>query len=302
MRRGIRGCVGTLLLVGAGMVAAACPPTGYPPGALGALRAGGFVVADPVVRESLALALLDCVGDPDPTLRDGLAFEGLTAWLRADALSPATVRSLHAGLLSQLRDPYDPQGFRRPFAALLLSEVARADRVTPVLDPAGRGAMVDAVVDYLNGLRDYRGFSEREGWRHGAAHAADLVLQLVVNTTIAPADVGRMLDALATRIAPTARVSWIHGEPERFARAVYFAHRRDALDDAWWDRWFDRVSSPAPLAAWGDALRSEVGLARRHNTRAFLLSLAHLARTGGGAGDAGLLSRVDAAIARVDQG
>lgn len=39
----------------------------------------------------------------------------------------------------------------------------------------------------------------------------------------------------------------------------------------YWNAWFQRIAAPAPLPAWDQACRSQAGLARRHNTRAFLL-------------------------------
>ncbi|MFN9739917.1 MAG: hypothetical protein ACK59R_15525, partial [Pseudomonadota bacterium] len=114
-------------------------------------------------------------------------------------------------------------GFRRSFAALLLSEVAQADHVAPLFDAA-----------------------------------------------------------------------------ERLARVVLRAHRREILDAGWWDRWIDRIAAPSPLPSWRAAFGSEPGLARRHNVRAFLLALAHLARRGGEPGDAALLAACDRALDRID--
>ena len=37
--------------------------------------------------------------------------------------------------------------------------------------------------------------------------------------------------------------------------------------------WLARLMAPAPMADWSEAYRSEAGLARRHNTRGFLLAL-----------------------------
>ncbi len=118
-----------ILCMSAVPVLAACPPAGVPREELAALRATGFEIAQPEARDAMAIALLDCVGDPQPELRDGLAYSALSTWLRGRQLSAATVHALTAGLLAQLRDTRDPGGFRRPFAALLLSEVAHADLI-----------------------------------------------------------------------------------------------------------------------------------------------------------------------------
>ena len=40
-----------------------------------------------------------------------------------------------------------------------------------------------------------------------------------------------------------------------------------------WRAWFAKLADPAPLASWRDAFKSQAGLARRHDTQAFLLVL-----------------------------
>lgn len=84
-------------------------------------------------------------------------------------------------------------------------------------------------------------------------------------------------EALATQIAPPGEMSYVRGEPERFARAVYFAHRQGLLPPTLWESWFNRVSEPAPLASWEESLRSTRGLAKRHNTLGFLTMLNYFA-------------------------
>lgn len=108
---------------------AACPPEGHDRASLEALRAAGFQVAPPQ-REALASGLLDCLGDPDPGLRDGIAYEALMSWMRAGAFDPPVLRRLRDRLQAMLGQE-DPAGFRGPFAALVLAEVARTDRIRP---------------------------------------------------------------------------------------------------------------------------------------------------------------------------
>jgi hypothetical protein len=54
-------------------------------------------VADNTKRQALALGLVDCLGDPDPFLRDDIAFGMLESWMRSEKLDLATLRSLRAG-------------------------------------------------------------------------------------------------------------------------------------------------------------------------------------------------------------
>jgi hypothetical protein len=269
------------LLLAHAVAAETCPPAGYSRSDLAALPQQGFVLADDGRRNTLAIALLGCTGDPDPAIRDGVAYAGLASWLRGKQLSPATVDALRAELLGQLQTADDADGFRKPFAALILAEVARSDRIEAVFTGAQREQLVQAAADYLGGVRDYRGFSAAEGWRHGVAHGSDLVLQLVLNPNVDAAQVQRMLTAVAAQVAPPGEIFYIYGEPERLARAAFYAHRRGDSSPAPWSAWLQRLVDPHPLAGWNEAWTSQAGLARRHNTLAFLQAL-HLAAAAAG--------------------
>lgn len=56
---------------------AACPPEGTDPASLQVLREQKFAVPDDV-RAALVAGLPACLADPDPALRDGVAYEGLS--------------------------------------------------------------------------------------------------------------------------------------------------------------------------------------------------------------------------------
>lgn len=250
-----------------------CPPAGYDKAQLQAPRQQQFAIPDASRRNALAIELLDCTSSPDPELRDGVAFEGLSTWLRGEALSEQTIDSLYEGLLGQLRGPEDAGGFRKPFAALILAEVARTDRVKPRFSAERREELAGIAARYLREVDDFRGFSEQEGWRHGVAHGADLALQLVLNPNVGADQVRQLLDAVGSQVAPAGAVFYRYGEPDRLARAAFYAHRRDGMDTAEWTAWLEGIAAPSPFADWSHAYRSQAGLARRHNTLAFLNSL-----------------------------
>jgi hypothetical protein len=252
-------------------LAAACPPTGMSRQQLLELQAKDFAVADDARRQALALDLIACLGSADPTLRDKIAFEGLAAWMRNKQLTAATLGAIREGLMPQLAADFpDPKGVQRPFAVLMLAEVVRADRVEPFMTDAQLQQLVDASTRYLQAVRDYRGFDEREGWRHGVAHSADVMLQLAVNPRTTKAQLDQMLVAIAAQIAPATEHFYIYGEGNRLAQAVFYVARRKLHTADEWGRWFQQVAAPAPLAKWGDAWTSQRGLAKHHNTMAFL--------------------------------
>jgi hypothetical protein len=235
------------------------------------LKSKRFDVPDEAARQSLALALVPCLSYPDPALRDGIAFEAYYTWMRAKQLDLATRTKLLEQLTAMLAPGQaDRGGFRQPFAALVLSEVARTDRVEPWLTSAQRAALVEVAARYVSSIRDYRGFDAKEGWRHGVAHGADLLMQLVLNPAVDRPGVDRLLSAVAAQVAPAGELSYIDGESERLARPVLFAAQRGLYTADEWRDWLGRVSAPTPLASWDAAFMSRAGLARRHNVHAFI--------------------------------
>jgi hypothetical protein len=270
--------------------AADCPPRGYDRAALESLRERKFEMPSAAERQELALAVIPCLAHPDPALRDGIAFEAHTAWLRGSQLDVATRVEMLTRLVAMLKPAAgDREGFRQPFAALVLSEVARTDRLDPWMSPAQRAELVDEGVRYLTGVRDYRGFVEGEGWRHGVAHGSDLVTQLVLNPGVDRASVDRLLGAVASQVMPPDGHAYVDGEPDRLARAVVFAAQRKLHTEAEWQAWLSSVATPAPLPDWGAAFQSRAGLAKRHNLLAFLYALYVNASESGDAGMQALL-------------
>jgi hypothetical protein len=248
------------------------------------LKAAKFAVADDSQRQTLALALLTCLADPDPELRDGLAFEAYFTWLRGNLLDEGTRTELLTHLSAMLEPGQaDRDGFRQPFAALVLSEVARTDRIKPWLDPKQRVALVERAARYVASVRDYRGFDPKEGWRHGVAHGADLLLQLALNPAVDRAGLDQLLGAVAAQVAPPGEHSYIDGESERLARPVLFAAQRGLLTPEEWQKWLQKVATPPPSLNGDAAFRTLAGLARTHNLQAFLYSLYVNARESGDA-------------------
>jgi hypothetical protein len=247
-----------------------CNPDGWSRAELTELKSTAFDIADSADRDALALDLLDCLGDPDPALRDGIAFEALSLWMRQEKLRTKTLRALHARLLPMLAVSDEP-GFRAPFAALVLSEVARTDRIKPWLGAAARERLLTAAAAYIAGVNDYRGFRDGEGWRHGVAHGADLALQLIVNPAVTREQVDVLVAAVLSQVAPSGQF-YHFGEPERLARPILFAAGRGLHTPDELQSWIAQITNPAPLSSWGEAFASEQGLAKRHNTMAFLLA------------------------------
>jgi hypothetical protein len=225
-------------------------------------------------RDALALALLPCLADPDPQLRDGYAFDALSAWLRQNQL-PTDVQHRILGILLPQVDAAAPDadGFAAPFAALTLAEIARADRLGGLLSTRERSVLVDSASRYVRSVQDYRGFIAGQGWRHGVAHGADLLMQLALNPAIDKGQLERLVEAALSQVVAAGGHFYVYGESERLARPVLFAARRGLITPEWWRNALERFATPHPMAAWEQAIDSQEGLARLHNTKAFFLVL-----------------------------
>jgi hypothetical protein len=224
-------------------------------------------------RHAAALKLAACLGDPDPKVRDALAFEALSSVMRSGALEQRTLVDLKTALLNQVRQP-GSSTLLRSFSALTLSEVARTDRIKTWMSDAERQELVDAAAAFLSGISDYRAFSDQEGYVHAVAHGADFAMQLALNPAVTKPQLDRLLIAVASQVVPKdPAVAYWAGEPDRLARAVVFIAQRKLHTEAEWKAWFTSVMDPKPLASWDVAFTSESGIRKHHNARAFLLSV-----------------------------
>nr|HET7858150.1 DUF2785 domain-containing protein [Caldimonas sp.] len=254
-------------MLGAAAAAAACPPATADRAALDALARAAWKLDDDGRRQALAVELLDCLADPDPKLRDDVAFAAIQHWSRARQLAPATLQAIRTTLVARLAAD-DPAGFARPFAALALAEVARADRVAPFLSADERAALVRAGSAYLAGVRDYRGFDERDGWRHGVAHGADLALQLALHPALDRAQLDALLAAIASQVVPAGHF-YVYGEGDRLMAPVFYLGRRGVLSADEWSAWFAALAARVPRGAPA----TQAALAARHDLAQFLLPL-----------------------------
>jgi hypothetical protein len=235
-----------------------------------------------VPRDSVN-ALADCLVDPNPRVRDGIAFETLSKLLRSGSVDPVALGALKERLLAAVSR--GGSALQISFPALTLSEIARTDRIKAWMTDSERDAMVDAAARFLSTIADYRAFTEKEGYFHSVAHGADFAMQLALNPAITKAQLDRLLAGIATQVAPKdPGVAYWAGEPDRLARAVLFIAQRKLHSDDEWKAWFAKVMEPAPLASWDVAFQSEAGIRKHHNARAFLLSVFATASTSEDAG------------------
>jgi hypothetical protein len=252
-----------------------CPPAGHTVDSLHALQTKQFNIDDDHARDQLALGLLACLGHRDPQLRDAIALTAISQWLRAKQLSQATRDDLRQWLLEHLNAslPSTDQGFQQPFVALVLSEVVRADRLDASWDSSTLATVLDAALQYVAAVRDLRGFDTQDGWRHGVAHGADLLLQLAVHRGTDAIAHRRILQVLAGAARPAQTHFYIYGESQRLARPALLIAERKTLSAADWSSWLAQISQPPAGSSWADSYNSQSALALRHNVSGVLHAL-----------------------------
>lgn len=281
-----------------------CPKGSMDKAFFQSIKASNFAPPSSPSADEVALVLLDCLASPDPELRDTLAYDIVGRWIRRGVLKPDTMKrmaqSLEPNLKLGLGEAGTPTVFRRTFSALVLADLVSQDNRAPYLEASAVKALLEAALAYLPSERDLRGYDNQLGWMHGVAHGSDLLFRLAQSKHVETKDLPRVLEAVASKVAPTGEHFYNFGEDERLARPVIAVLARGAPSAKDWSEWIERrVMNPAPLGSWDDAYSSTAGLAKRHNTKLFLLSLNLYLTLGGASNAKDLLPAVNTALERL---
>lgn len=211
------------------------------------MAAAKYAVPASESAAGLARELSARLGDPDPDWRDDIATTGLSTWIGNGALRPDDVRPLMRQWTANLRigigETDTNSVLLRSYSALMLAAVVARDNAEPFLTAAESAEIRDAALTYLDAERDVRGFDERLGWIHSAAHTADLLRALARSRHLPVDGQARILDAVGRKLAQ-APVVFGFGEDERFARAVSMLLVRDDFALTSFLDWLKRVSAP----------------------------------------------------------
>lgn len=235
------------------------------------LKENKFVLEDSTKRQATAIELLNCIDHSDPKIRDGIVFEGLSFWLRHEMLTTTTTQTLFTALNQIVSTTNtDPNNFAQPFAALILAEVVRVDRISPYLTDIQRQDVVNTATHYMISIDDYRGFDDVTGWRHAVAHSADLSLQLALNKQITAPQLKQLLEAISMQIVAKGEHFYHYGEPKRLALPTIYIVLTGKLTQHDIGQFVDSIVDPAPFKDWQSVYNSNLGLAKLHNSRSFL--------------------------------
>ena len=223
--------------------------------------------------DELAGKLVDCLGSPDPALRDGVGYELFTYWLREQKLSDDSRRELLQRLRERMNDPAAGAVLSRSFSALILAELMRSDAISSFMTAEERSLLLADGATALQRETDFRGLDPNLGWVHPIAHLADLMWRFSLHPGTTEADALLILEAIRARVAPT-DIAYAFNEGDRLARVVATLIRRDLVTSEQTVAWLEGFESPRSMDTWSQAFRSVGGMHELHNTKQFLRALA----------------------------
>ena len=219
-----------------------------------------------------ALEVVSCLGSPNAELRDRIAYELLTTWLRGGKLRDDTRSHLLHSLSENLQQSEHSATLSRSFSALMLAEVMRSDAVAPFMSNAERQTLLEITISALQRESDYRGFDKDIGWIHPVAHMSDVLWRFSLHPATNPTQALSILEGIRAKIAPI-DVSYQFNESDRLARVVATIIRREMIDSAMVATWLIRFSEPQSNKQWASAFQSVEGMRELHNTKQFIRAL-----------------------------
>jgi hypothetical protein len=172
------------------------------------LEGGARVPADKPL-DDLTHELFEMLGDPDPQIRDSLAYPVLATWIGDgvyDELLAGLGDGACVGLSSRLGDDGDDSVFRRSFSALVLADVVNRANITGTVSPSHMLTWGDRAMTWFTRENDLRGFVAGKGWAHAVAHGADLLGQFARSFHFGVHELTVLLDVVADRRGRPARL------------------------------------------------------------------------------------------------
>jgi hypothetical protein len=219
------------------------------------VKANGLKVPDDRPLADLTSELTAMLGDPDPDVRDGIAYPTLATWIAEgvyDELLEGLGDGMAAGLGVGLGEDGTDSVFRRSFSALVLAECIERDNAARLVPASTIVRWGDRVAGWFVRERDLRGFIEHKGWAHSVAHGADALASLAISEAMGRLELTVLLDVIADRLLLPTTHFLVHGETDRLARATMRILRRDLVGLDVIDPWLARLGQRARAHGLGD--------------------------------------------------
>lgn len=236
---------------------------------------------------SLTLELLTNLGSTNPERREQSATI-LEKWFNRGYYTPAELSDIIAQLSNNLTLGVGEQGtdtvLLRSFSALTLAEIVYYDYEHPFLTEGQLRQLLEDGLAYFLAERDLRGHESGIGWIHAVAHGSDLMAVLALHDVLQKADLERIMEAIATKVAPPVPHVYLYNEDQRMVRAVLWTLQRNLLMMDFLGNWLGQIAyyegKPVGVETFLALLDGKIpAIANRtyisilHNTKQFLRSL-----------------------------
>lgn len=219
------------------------------------VKANGLRVPEDRPLADLTTELTAMLGDPDPSVRDGIAYPTLAAWI-ADGVYDELLEGLGDGMAAGLAVGLGEEGtdtvFRRSFSVLVLAECIERDNTEHLVSANTMVSWGDRIASWFVRERDLRGWVPGHGWAHAMAHGADAIATLAASEAMGRLELTVLLDVIADRLLLPTGHFLVHGETDRLARATMRVLRRDLVALEVLEPWLVRLGQGARAHGLGD--------------------------------------------------
>ena len=185
----------------------------------------GFRLPEGVSQQAAVDELADMLRDPDPAVRDELAYTVL------EHLIPELDEDVCKRLGDELASRFTaPDLYTRSFAALVLAPIVKRGMFWP-------GWLAEFEAWYPR-EQDLRGYDTELGWLHAAAHGADLLGAFGLHHQVRPS---RMLTLAADRLRAPTDFVFAEMEDARLAHGIALTLTRAELGEDDSIAWLDMI-------------------------------------------------------------
>ncbi|WP_222851630.1 DUF2785 domain-containing protein [Phytoactinopolyspora mesophila] len=210
--------------------------------------AQGYPVPQGEALDELTTELAAMLGEPDPHVRDDIAYSVLHTWISEgvyDHLLSGLGDGLAYGLRQGLGERETNSVLRRSYSAITLAGVVARDNLIHTLPPAVVLTWADYAVAWILAEKDLRGWVPELGWVHAITHGADLLATLTASRHLGTDELAVLLDVVAERLLTQTDQRFSGHETERLAYATMSLLHRNLVPTDVLETWLERL---APMA------------------------------------------------------
>ncbi len=132
------------------------------------------------------LLMLEYIGDVDSELRDDLIYSTFCEWIDEKGLfSEEQIRYILTVLMDkehlfhQIGSDGNNSVFTRTFSVLAIAQIINRHRNKAFLSVEEFIGIKNKLLEYYTSEMDFRGYVQKSGWAHAAAHGADAMDELI---------------------------------------------------------------------------------------------------------------------------